>query len=402
MLYFGVRLKSKRVLKKGSILKKVIPIFERLDQHGAMPTLAIFIVATIAILPIGLLAQSPTPSGPATTLPSIPIVIGTAAPPSVMPAAVNPSPTQAPASVTTPPDVVLEYQKTLADQSKRYQEFLCAETDRHQEFLKHLFTIIASVAGAAGTIFLSFLAWFNLSTRRDALTQITGDLKVKVEAAVADKLKEFEAHLGTSKAEVDKQVDDVKKNWTKRQEKFEAEYDKKLAQLRTYTDKELTTIAEYASVIGHAAVVLGAEESKDPPELREKTRAGVAEKLEKLQQKVPTHRTVAVFTGRMFRFMGDLERSIKVLDRCIEARKVAGLGTGADQAALFYNKACYLNILAGERRDEALRNRAWESLLACVQLEPTDLKEAQVDPDLKDIVESGERKWEDLIKQKPG
>ena len=100
--------------------------------------------------------------------------------------------------------------------------------------------------------------------------------------------------------------------------------------------------------------------------------------------------------------MDDLERSIKVLDRSIDARKAAGLATGEDQAALLYNKACYLNLPGRAKGDNGLRDQAWETLRADVDLEPGDLEEAKVDPDLKDLVESGDRTWEDLTKQKPG
>ena len=109
---------------------------------------------------------------------------------------------------------------------------------------------------------------------------------------------------------------------------------------------------------------------------------------------------MAIFIGRLLVALDDLPGAIEHLDVVISFRQKQKLDTDADYAALLYNKACYLNLLARSsavpRDEEDRRVVAWKVLQACVQLVPADKEEAQLDPDLADIVKPPDREWKNL------
>jgi hypothetical protein len=282
---------------------------------------------------------------------------------------------------------LLEFQKSLTEQAKSYQDFLKTETDRHQTFLQTWFERVTWVLGIAGTLFLALIGL----THWKALAEVKKDVKSRfgelVRTSLDEKTREFEAHLDANKTKVDWQVEALQK---------------RISQTKIDVDRELDTIVEFASIAAHAAVVLSRKRSDDPREnlFEDTRRRDVLIRLKKFQRRLPAHRTLAIFIGRLLVALDDLPGAIEHLDKVISFRQQQKLDTDADYGALLYNKACYLNLLARSsavpRDEENLRNRAWKVLQACMQLVPGDKEEAQLDPDLADIVQPPDREWENL------
>jgi hypothetical protein len=279
---------------------------------------------------------------------------------------------------------VAEYQKVLTEQSKQYQDFLRAETDRHQSFIQSWFGILKWVVSVGLGLFIALATWLGWKTRRDLEKEIRDRFKTRVEVLIDEKLRDFEDHVEKGKTRVEE----------------------KLSQLKSDTNRDLDMVAEYASIVSHAAVTLSLEPTEDPMEQQRhhRRRLDVTSRLLKLQEKVPTHRTLAIFVGRLFVAMDEIEKAIGALDKTIRARETKRLDKGEenqrDQAALLFNKACYLNLLARKSADpseqERYRTEAWNVLMKCVQLCPSDREEAMIDPQLDDLGSPPQRDWDKL------
>lgn len=288
---------------------------------------------------------------------------------------------------------VLDYERLFSERAKEYQEFLGKETDRHQSFLAEIFSVLAWILGGLAAIFAAILTFFQYKTKNEIRTQITSNFQATVSSLIEARMIEFEQHVGAKKKQVEE-----------RTQAFENEIDQirvKFEQLKFDTNREFDTIAEYASVLGHAAVVIGLDEKDDPDELRKKTREEVQKRLVDLQKKIPTHRTLAIFIGRLLRQMKQLEKAVEVLDLTLEARsKDTELANNEDQAALLYNKACYLNLIARnegiELKRKPLLEQAWTAVRESVRLDRANLEFAKLDPDLKGLEAPPEREWASL------
>ncbi len=299
----------------------------------------------------------------------------------------TPLPVATPFPTATPPPIVqvatpnpvLEFQKSLAEQSKDYQEFLRSETDRQQSFLKTVFALIVSAFGLGFFAFLGLL-W---KAFHEASKQIEGQFKAKGETLFAAKTAELEGEIAAFRKRVDEQLQAV----------------------ATRATQNLNLNIEISAKIGQVAALLGAEGTNDPAKLRDLMLGSAIADMQELQRKIPNNRTVAIFTGRVYRFKGQLTEAVQALQRCIEHREKDGLDYGADQAALYYNKACYLSLRARTAKNpaeqEGLRREAWEALEKDVALDPSDLAEAQLDPDLTDLVQPPKRTWETLKRKSP-
>lgn len=223
-----------------------------------------------------------------------------------------------------------------------------------------------------------------------------------------DRLQEFVKHVGASKTRVDEQVKEVKDIGERALSDLQKRVDEQLEAMRKETLRQLDALVDCASVVGHATVVLGALEEASTPE--EKVQSAqencpqIAMRLEALHRTMPTSRTLAIFVGRVTRAMGNLKKAIALLDETIEAREADGLGNSVDQAAVLYNKACYLNLLAAQveqNEQEKLRQQAWEVLRECVKRSESDLREAQEDPDFDGITSPPARDWAALETTNP-
>ncbi len=284
-------------------------------------------------------------------------------------------------------DSILEYQRSLAEQSKSYEGFLRTETERHQAFLQSWFGIVTWVLGLAATIFVGIVGW----THWKALSNVKKDVDNKftglVQKTLKVKLKEFEDHIDSSKTRVEASV-------TKLEARITSE--------KKETEDNLDTLLEYASVVAHAAVVLSLAPSTDVKETEKqnKKRREVVRRLQDLQTRVPTLRTLAIFISRLYRALGEFPTAIKFLDRTIAKRDELQMNQDSDYAALLYNKACYLNLQARRTRageeQENLRADAWSALQKCVQINQLDRSEAQDDEDLADLIRPPDRDWNSL------
>jgi hypothetical protein len=104
------------------------------------------------------------------------------------------------------------------------------------------------------------------------------------------------------------------------------------------------------------------------------------------------------------------EEAITELQRCLNARRAAGIsGEKEDKESgnLYYNLACYQNLLAEEfikqnrtEQAENLKAEAWENLKKDIcTLNPEDLESAMADGQLETIT-SPTRQWS-MLEAKP-
>lgn len=102
-------------------------------------------------------------------------------------------------------------------------------------------------------------------------------------------------------------------------------------------------------------------------------------------------RTVAIFLGRLYRQIGNLEAAEVALGRALDERRKRGMAPNSDDGDIFYNRACYLNLRARECKnpDEAAgsRRRAVAMLGESFPLNLLNVAEAVADPDLSDLIE---------------
>jgi hypothetical protein len=219
------------------------------------------------------------------------------------------SPTATPPRVENPNNITLEYQRFLGEQTKEYQTFLRTETDRHQAFLQSWFTIVTWVLGIAAAIFIGIIGWTNWKALRDVKKEVKSQFGALVRSNIDRELDIFRQHIEASKTRVENQV---------------TELQNKVAAEKADTDQELEVIAEYASIVGHAAVVLSLKPSTDPKEneLQNRRRREILGRLRGLQQRVPTHRTLAIFISRLYRALDDLPKAVQFLDDAIRQRAI--------------------------------------------------------------------------------
>jgi tetratricopeptide (TPR) repeat protein len=350
------------------------------DMFCKAPLLA----CSIIIGSMTLEEQSPSPLETATSSPS-PVAPATPvrseATESVGSRTLQPSVGSSPTVQQNAAASAVEYQRVLMEQSKSYQEFLRTETDRHETYLEKLFQKVEWLVGIALSALLAITTWLGWNTQRDVKRQFERQFGSKVDSIIGERLKGVRNEMKNAAFKHNSAVEDLK----------------------SYTKRELDDVAEFASIMAHASYVIHLPPPKDEDEktLQEKMRVETAERLEPIQQKVPAHRTSAIFLGLLFREMKELKKAIAVLEKTIAAREQRGMDNNRDHAAVLYNKACYLNVLARKasnaRESERLREEAWRDLSKCVQLSPADLEEAKLDEDLNpDLIQPPKREWTTL------
>lgn len=122
-------------------------------------------------------------------------------------------------------------------------------------------------------------------------------------------------------------------------------------------------------------------------------------KLEAVRVKVPADRKIGIVLGRLYVRREEYDQAICVLSEVLAAKKAAGTGSDADAAALLYNRACYLAVLAGKTADPtkqtALKEKAYVDLESSVKFSPDNKKEAAVDDDFSAL--KSEDKFKTLI-----
>jgi hypothetical protein len=158
------------------------------------------------------------------------------------------------------------------------------------------------------------------------------------------------------------------------------------------SDEIVTTLAVEALDLSPA--------QRDPEsELRREKARAIAEAA---LVKNPQSRKIAIQLSRLLEEQfRDRAQACKILEQTLEARRAADVPRDADDAALLFNLACYVNRDAKATEDpskkEELRAKAWRYLVECAKINPADIKEMQEDDDLKDLA-GPSRKFEDLGK----
>ncbi|MFO1460731.1 MAG: hypothetical protein U1G08_15165 [Verrucomicrobiota bacterium] len=277
---------------------------------------------------------------------------------------------------------ITELQKVFGDQSKVHQEFLDKQAERHQLFLEGCYEHIKNWIIGIGILAGGILTLFGLKTSRDVKRTMERWFKGHGDEVVDKKLASFD--------------EDLKKVRSTLMETVNA--------LSSETNTELGNIARLVTLLTRATIALRTTWSDH--ELRSKrhivTYESVLNSMAEFVKKYPAERTITVVIGRLKRELNDLAGAIDALDRCIQARNGLGLNTGPDHAALYFNKACYLNVLARNSGGRDGRLKALEALEECLKLCPEDLNEAKIDADLSDLPAETGRTWEDFSPAKKG
>ncbi len=287
-----------------------------------------------------------------------------------------------PVSAKDSVDLLLSFQRTLADQAKAHQDSIERAAEKHQMFLESWYSRICTWGGWIAVGFAALLAFFHFKSKGEVSREVQVLFENKASAIIAQKVREFEGELSSNREKVRIQVEELKNE----------------------TTKDVDFVCEYAAVMVHAAMVLSTDPKSIAPDQMKRRANDARDRLEKFQTRAPLQRTTAIFVARLEKVAGDFDAAQKALKRVIEGRRKKGkpLDRDTDQAALLFNRACYLNVMGRQteatvpKAGEKLRAEAWDVLKECVEIEPKNLEEAKSDDELLDIVNSGGRKWDDL------
>ncbi len=148
-----------------------------------------------------------------------------------------------------------------------------------------------------------------------------------------------------------------------------------------------------SAAMSMAALTLSKSDSMDTSTKEFRLMAApVIEKLIKSHRDYPRDRSIAVFLGRLYRRVGDLDRACQVLRETLGARQASRQATDSpnkDDAVMHYNMACYLNLLARESKTEGrdleaanYRARAKKRLDMSVSICPEFIEDAKGDEDI--------------------
>lgn len=155
-------------------------------------------------------------------------------------------------------------------------------------------------------------------------------------------------------------------------------------------DGNLTSLQDALDVLRYA--LRGFEGDKIAPD-----QAAIRLALERFKQcqgLFPTHRTLAILGGRLFRELKRYDDAIAVMRQYLEEFKRTGKKPDADYAAVLYNQACYLNLKAQQSAQpeeaKALRQMALQCVHESEQIDPENAREAKTDPDLETLFQGSQ------------
>jgi tetratricopeptide (TPR) repeat protein len=265
--------------------------------------------------------------------------------------------------------LLVDFQKAVSDAAKNHEDFLEKLTDRQQSFFEYCLKFLGFVGGGVSI----FLAFFGFNT----LKQFKSALKKKADEEIA-----------AATAVIDDEVEKFKKIANANSEKISTlakEIDKHVL-IKRRLDQANFCIATHPNDLSYTAHLTQAVAS-----------------AEKCIVEEPTHAPASAIKGLALIRLDKKQDAIDALDTCLKSRRDAGIAPDKEDGNLFYNLACYQNMLAdqyinvgktGEAED--LKKKAWENLKKdVVELNPEDLPAAKVDKQLESII-SGNRKWHTL------
>ncbi|HEX3717206.1 MAG TPA: hypothetical protein VH595_04490 [Verrucomicrobiae bacterium] len=279
-----------------------------------------------------------------------------------------------------------EFSETIRADAKEHEDRLAADAEAHEQFLEKEYDHVTHWIEALGVIVavvFGFLSWKSLSEQRKATAEAIEHTKGVIErelrktlAAGGDEIRAaVQARINELKTELQDKVDDFKKEFS----------------------GLIDMVTKLAAPLARAVVIL-------QPSIP-KTAEWEAEcnwlrtLLTDLQKTDPTNRTIAIFIGRLFKAVGNLDGAIAALKEVIQKRAKAGEDTGKDQGDLYFNLACYINLEAEKEPDEpsknALREQAWTAIKESIQKWPQNWQDAQTEEELKGL-ESTNRHWSDI------
>ena len=124
----------------------------------------------------------------------------------------------------------------------------------------------------------------------------------------------------------------------------------------------------------------------------------ILSQLQQAQASQPTSRILAILIGRLHEQAGQVQNCLSVLKTTLDKRREAKINPNVDDAALFYNLACYENKIAiaasSEAEKERLRESAWAKLKESCKIDGTNKQEAAIDSYLEGLFDAPNRKQE--------
>jgi tetratricopeptide (TPR) repeat protein len=279
-----------------------------------------------------------------------------------------------------------EFSETIRADAKQHEDRLASDARNHEQFLEkeydHVTHWIEALSAIVAVVF-GFLSWKSLREQRKATAEAIEDTKRVVDRELKKTLANSEDQI---RAAVQARVDKLK---TELQEKVD-DFEKEFSGL-------IDMVAKLAAPLARAVVIL---QPSLPVTAAWKAECNSLRMiLADLQKIDPANRTIAIFIGRLFKAVGNLDGAIKSLQEVIQKRTNSGKDTGKDQGDLYFNLACYLHLRAGKETDadpkNALRDKAWAALKASAERWPPNWREAQGDDELKSLADDNHR-WSDI------
>jgi len=169
--------------------------------------------------------------------------------------------------------------------------------------------------------------------------------------------------------------------------------DKQIQELEERTEKKLkdTTLelqAEigYLDAINSGLVCAGAKDTSNSA-IEEATY-----KLNKILTVKPTDRKAAIILARIYKKQKNYSKAIEILSKAIESRKrYPELSKDTDTAALYYNRACYNNLLRAQAAkednvlDQELKSKMYIDLKEAINFDVSNRLEAKDDDDFDSV-----------------
>lgn len=283
--------------------------------------------------------------------------------------------------------LLIDFQKSLSDEAKQHEDFLEKLTDRHQALIERYYLITTSVIAGLATIFTGLVSFFGFKTFKQIDSVVTKRITEKADQQIAEATSKVQQQVTSFEQQVSgfsAQVASVAQRQDEQQRESERH-----AQIKRRLDMANFAIASSPSDLSYKAHLTQAVATAS-----------------KCIEEDPVHAPSSAVKGLALIRLERIDEAIAELERCLKARKDAGMERGSQDGNLFYNLACYQSMRAkklaeGGKTEEAERQwaEAWENLKQDVlKLNPEDWEAAKVDRQLESIV-SPKRQWE-MIKPK--
>jgi cell division protein FtsB len=280
---------------------------------------------------------------------------------------------------------LVDFQKQLSDECAGHQSFL----ERMDESLKQdLFYLVS----ATTTVFVGLMAWFNFRNRRDVDVFLEKNAYSKLKKATDKFKKESES----ATAEIAKSKDQQSAVIAKMQ-----------ADLKSEFQTHLTREGEIATAVAQSLIALGlygagkkVSPSNSWNEQLEPLLDDIQKRLEELLARDPGSRLLVLQRARFYdEYKNQLNSAIQRIKTALAFRDTKrqqeappGKPTpkNADDSALLFNLACYLNRSAKSAdktqfESEKLKEAAKDAIYEALFIVPGDTQEAKDDADIKDL-----------------